>query len=403
MKNRIKAKTKSARNDVYQNFGTGLGVSGIDKAIGTSYVPAIRRTRHELESLFRYDWLSRKICLKPAHDALHPFVSKIGDSEKIDEFIVSSGVKDVFTSALAYTNLFGGAAVLFVYPDGQDSETPLEYKEGVFLDSLIAVDRWCIHPLDSSDVNTCEYFRVNQQVWHKSRVCLISGGLLSSAETQRESGWGCSVLDSVGEAIQSLMVQYQNVSHILQEQSMGIIKVRGFANAGRGGAILQAISARLDTLNTSKSIYRTLMLDEAESYDNVNRPLNGLSEVTDMFVTQVSAASGIPESVLFGKHISGMSANSDNQVEVYNETVEALRHSLDTAVSKMFLLLGEPDFSWSWQKRGKLKPSEIADIRLKNAQALAIEMETLQLSDTEARMLTKKADFHGLYADLECE
>jgi phage-related protein (TIGR01555 family) len=390
--------------DGYTNPFTGAGIFGEDKSTGVSYQIPLILQRTELEARFRTDWLSKKIVAKPASDAVKKFIT-IVDGGEVEEALVAIKAKTQLKTAATWARLFGGAAIIVVLEDGLTSEDPVDLNRIKSIKSLEVMDRWDVIPLDGSAAVESEFYRINNVIWHKTRVLRVNGASLSRNQMIRELGWGGSVLDSVDEAIKALMIQYTNIGHIMAEHSVAILKTKGFANAGNGGAIRTAIQTRLDNLSSSKSMYRTIMLDAQEEYDMITRTLTGLDDITNIFVTQVSAAAEIPEMVLFGKSPAGLNATQAEQMDSYYDTVSSVQDTLDDAVSALVTMvassLGVLVPVWQWTPLGELTETEQAEVRLKNAQALSAEVLAMQLSDDEARVVAKAASANGIFDSID--
>lgn len=391
------------KQDEYINPFTGAGILGEDKSMGVAYATPFALSHSELEDRYRFDWLSRKVVSKPASDATKKFIA-VSDGGDVMKVLNEIKAKSVIKEALIWARLFGGAAIVMVLEDGLISEDPLDLTKIKSIKSLEVVDRQDVVPLDGSQYAEPEFYRINNAIWHNTRVLRINGTSLSKNHAIREMGWGGSVLDSVDSAIKHLMIQYGNVAHIMGEHSVGVLKTKGFANAGSGGTIIAAIQARLNNLASSKSIYRTVMIDSEEDYDMATRSLTGLDDITNIYVTQVSAASEIPEMILFGKSQGALSSTDKEQVGSYYDMVSAVQTTADSAVSSLIevasSMLNQSVPQWNWLPIGELTEAETADIRYKNAQALAIEVDSMQLSDEEARTIAKAVDFKGIYDDL---
>jgi phage-related protein (TIGR01555 family) len=411
-RNRINQRIGRYNLDGFVNSMSGMGVAGLDKKTATNFIPNLRLDQRTLQSMYRYDWLTRKICDKPAYDAIKKFINIQDESgEELLDLMKPFAIKDKLKTAVAWARLFGGAAIIPIVDDGLDPSEPFDIERVNGLVDILVFDRYRMQPtgqeldLNSPQYLKPEFYQVQQTKWHHSRVLIVHGDTLTFDDMQQEQGWGGSVMDACIDPIKQLSESYNDIRHLMGESSIGVTKIPGLSLMGTGGELFNAIANRLNTLNANKSIYRSMALDKEEDFEWMNRTFTGLENVLDRFMTQMAACTSMPELILFGKSRGGLSSGQQEEMEVYFDLVEAIQHArLDMPVGRIVdifaKIAGIDSPAWQWNPLQQMNQVEQADIRLKNAQALALETDSLGLTEDEARDITKRSDQMGLFEEL---
>lgn len=409
-KEKLDAKLGRYNVDSFVNIQSGMEVKGLDKQTQTTFLANATLDQKSLASMYRFDWLTRKICDKPAIDATKKFIEVI-DSEDILNDFKEHGIKFHLKKCLAWSRLFGGAVIIPVVNDGLDPSEPIDVSRVTELIDVLVFDRHRIQPtghennINSPQYLKPEFYQVQEIKWHHSRVFQMDGSDLTFDDVQQENGWGGSIVDLTINAIEQLESSFNDIRHLLNESSIGVTKIPNLSMQGNGGDLYNAINSRLNVMNANKSIYRSIALDKEEEFEWMNRTFTGVENILDRFMSQISAASEMPELVLFGKSTGGLSSGQQEELDVYYDLVEGIQELRLTKPIQMFVdifanIRNTESPEWSFTPLQQLSGMDNADIRLKNAQALALESESMGLTEDEARDLAKRANSNGLYNDL---
>ena len=400
--------------DAFTNSQSGMGMAGLDKSMRTYFAPPTKLDPITLNSMYRFDWLTRKICDKPANDAIKKDI-EINSDDSIDLLhdFRKHKVKERMKTVISWARLHGGAALIPVLRDGLESTDPLSIEKIEDIVDVLVFDRNIIQPsgfesdVNSSDYLNPEFYQVNNVKWHHSRVFIVKGCDLSFYDNQSESGWGGSVIDACIPAIEQLASSYTDIRHLLTESSIGILKIPNLTIENTGaGSIAQKILARLNEFNSNKSIYRSAALDKEEEFDFVNRSFSGIKDVLETFNSQISAASNMPSLILFGTGKGGLNSSQKEEMEVYFDDVESIQEFKLTSIVQFFIdafsnirQIESP--AWEFAPLQQLSSQDKADIRLKDAQSLVLEADVMDLTADEARDLSKKNNISGLFDGLK--
>lgn len=378
----------SYRLDAWSNSVSGMGMPGFDKTRYTRFNFAGSFIDWQtLSMIYRYDWLGRKICERPAKDATRRWINL--DDDRINTELDRLKLKQRCKQAISWGRLYGGSAILLIVEDGLTPADPLQPAKVRRIIDLPVIDRHHLQPKGKIEdayavrFGEPEYYTTNNgTVFHHSRVLKFTGTDLTSDEAEREEHWGGSYMELYQEAVKSFQGSMQDVRHIMTESSIGELKIPGLTNSvAMGGKIFDNIQKRLDQFNLSKSIYRTAAMDGEEEFDFKQRQLTGLADLLDRFMTQVAGATDMTELVLFGTSPSGLNASQEEQFAVYYDMVRDIQEDdqMD-AINAVTACLNKgvvPD----WEYKPLMEPSdkEQAEIRNQEAQAMAAIAQYISL------------------------
>lgn len=380
-KPRIRTKADgSYRLDAWSNAVSGMGTTGFDKTRYTRFNFAGSHIDwRTLSMIYRYDWLGRKICERPASDAVRRWINTEDETAiaEMDRLKFKKKAKQ----AISWGRLYGGAAILLIVEDGMSPADPLRPERVRRIIDMPVVDRHHLSPRGRvEDVYAIRYGEPefystnNGTLFHHSRVLKFSGTDLTNDEAEHEEYWGGSFVELYQDAIKSFQGSMQDVRHIMTESSIGELKIPGLTQSvAMGGKIFDNIQKRLDQFNLSKSIYRTAAMDGEEVFDFKQRQLTGLSDLMDRFMTQVSGATDMTELVLFGTSPAGLNASQEEQFAVYYDMVRGVQEDdLMAAINVVMSCLNKGKVP-EWDYKPLMEPSDKdrAEIRNQEAQAVA--------------------------------
>ena len=123
-------KKSGYRADAWINANTGQGDPNVDSSVGTTFSAfdsAI--AKQTLESLYKHDWLSRKICLRPAKDATRKFIQchEQDIHKQVEKKFKKIKARQKIKTAIAWSRLFGGAGIAII-TDDPDASKPLDFN-----------------------------------------------------------------------------------------------------------------------------------------------------------------------------------------------------------------------------------------------------------------------------------
>ena len=371
---------ESYRADAWTNAESGQGMPGIDKTLSTTFSPYNTVLNYQvLTSLYKTDWLSRKLCMRPAKDATRKFIQfkDVAKTEPVSDKFKDIGVRQKVKTAIAWSRLFGGAGIVLITKDA-DPESPLESKPDNLVD-IEVYDRWDLTPVAyDTDYNSTNYMKplifqtYEGKRFHHTRVCKFMGAELTRREWIEELYWGGSIVTSVYSAIKHLQATYDDVRHILTELNIGILKVPNLTATNVQGGAQAAVQRRVNKFNLTKSNYRVAAIDSEEDFQFINRSVAGVTDLMNQFKTAVGAASEMGELVLFGESPAGFGGSQEEQLSIYYDMIEDIRQDqIAPCIETLLYADGYEEAEWSFESLWEMSDKDKAMVMQQSAAAIA--------------------------------
>lgn len=149
---------------------------------------------------------------------------------------------------------------------------------------------------------------------------------------------------------------------------------------------------RLQAIDLARGIMNTMVIDsEGEEYDFKTFPFTGINDVLAAACNMLSAVTNIPQTILFGQPVGGLSTTDDTAMENYYNFVERiqkrqLRSNLRYLLSVIFqagVRTGEvdevPKLKVQFNPLWSLSDAEQADLDQKKAQTQQTKAQTAQI------------------------
>lgn len=369
----------SYRLDAWRNNASGMGVSGIDKTMYGHFGGVGKLDRRVLSVMYRYDWLARKICERPAKDATRRWINL--DDKPIMAEMERLGFKKKAKMAISWARLYGGAALILIVEDGMTPADPLNPAKVKRVVDIKVADRHYLQPQGhirdpyATHFGEPEFYVTNTGVmFHHTRVMKFTGTDLTQDEMEQELHWGGSFIELYHEAVKQFQGSMQDLRHVMTESGIGVLKIPGLTRETEmGGTIYDTIQKRINEFNLNKSIYRVAAMDEAETYEYANRQLNGLADLRDGFMTQIGGATDMGQLVLFGTSPSGLNASQEEQLATYYDMVRDVQEDdLMPAINAVVSCLNKGTVP-EWEYVPLMEPSDKdkAEVRSLEADAVA--------------------------------
>ena len=364
------------RADGYVNMVNRYGTSK-DSSEQYNFVPEASVPDEVLEMHYEGNGLFAKIIDMPAEEAVkHGFTledvedGKLADfySEALDEL----NWEETAMTAVKWARLFGGSIAVMLVNDGRGLEEPLDWKNIQSIDDIRVYDRSIIQPDYSSIFNydpvdpfrvrgsrlgMPEYYDVFSRYGsfrvHDSRCLVFQNGVLpENTSNALYQFWGIPEYIRLNKAIRDADIAHRSAPKLLERSVQPIYKMRGLASELATEQGEDRILKRLQVIDTARGILNSLVIDaEGEDYDFKTFQYNGITDVISASCNMLAALSNIPQVILFGQSISGMSSTDDTSMENYYNYIERiqkrmLRSNLRYLLSVVFqagLATGEVD------------------------------------------------------------
>lgn len=305
----------------------------------------------ELTDLFVSSWLMAKICEAGPKEMTRKWGKSTSTdlgSDVLGEYdrYISKRLKTpkVFREAQTWANLYGGAVIFMGINDGNPADVPVDKGKIESIDFLRVMDRYEITPYFTSmtqiDYTSIEYFQTTGQqslllgadgypiqspgmIIHKSRILKFDGIDIPYRLRSINNGWGLSKLQRVYADFWNFVNTLDNGAAIVAKFDIFNHAIKGLSKMVENGKT-GAIKSHMREVYEFLGQYGVLLTDgDVESAGFMNRNVGGLKEFIGPLQETVTAASGMPFSILWGRiGRSGMggSGQHDIEKEVWAET-----------------------------------------------------------------------------------
>ena len=420
--------------DAFSNPLFRLGYGSQSPLEATEY-PLTRMTDNYalLNSLYRDNWVVQNVVGIIPDDMTKKWFAPAGavgpeHLKELDRVQRVTALRERVNEGLRWGRLYGGATGLIMIR-GQEGMLgqPLELESiypGTF-QGLYILDRWQgVVPgmelvFEGGEPVPAYYSITNARgntvaKVHHSRLVRFTGRDLPFLERVAELYWG----ESEVEALYNDVVKHDNVAanmaaltfranvDTMEVQNLDqLFSVTSGEQQRRFWNVMQAQSVM-------KSNFGMQLVNRGDQIKNTQYTFTGLQEVYDSMCLDLSGASRIPVTKLFGRSPAGMNATGESDLRNYYDYVDTLREAkLRPILEKLLPVLAMsawgavPDglditFPPLWTPTA----AEVAEIALKKAQAIRDTFQAgLFRADTAQRELKKLADETGMFDSISEE
>lgn len=420
--------------DAFSNPLFRLGYGSQSPLEATEY-PLTRMTDNYalLNSLYRDNWVVQNVVGIIPDDMTKKWFAPAGavgpeHLKELDRVQRVTALRERVNEGLRWGRLYGGAAGLIMIR-GQEGMLgqPLELESiypGTF-QGLYILDRWQgvvpgMELVFEGGEPVPAYYSITDARGntvakvHHSRLVRFTGRDLPFLERVAELYWG----ESEVEALYNDVVKHDNVAanmaaltfranvDTMEVQNLDqLFSVTSGEQQRRFWNVMQAQSVM-------KSNFGMQLVNRGDQIKNTQYTFTGLQEVYDSMCLDLSGASRIPVTKLFGRSPAGMNATGESDLRNYYDYMDTLREAkLRPILEKLLPVLAMsawgavPDglditFPPLWTPTA----AEVAEIALKKAQAIRDTFQAgLFRADTAQRELKKLADETGMFDSISEE
>lgn len=348
------------RDGALVNIFTGLGTAkDRNEAIG------VKRSRilseSAVDALYEQSWLIRRIVEKlPQQGTRSGWDLSVGDETssrmkaQLDDVVgwtEKLHLRQCLAAAATYSRLYGGGALVLIADDRTPSDKPLNLKRLRTIHGFYPIDRWRLYPAAGwSGIGEPESYwfwtqadrelqKLNDQAGskvrpsaglglteatqieiHSSRVIRIEGLSCSWRSQQERQWWGVSVVDLVWDVFKRWETGQQSAADILHDFDLVVHKLPGLTNMlSKGGE--EVLRQRLQANAKARSTIGAYILSDGEELTNLNRSAAGIADILANLKSEITGASGLPHTLLWGESPSGLGADGRSEKAAFGNEV----------------------------------------------------------------------------------
>lgn len=337
--------------DAFSNPTYRLG-AGTQNPIEATQYPLTRMTDDYalLNSLYRSNWVVQNVVQIIPDDMLREWYTITGitpeDALAITRVERGTQIRNRIADGLRWGRLYGGAGGIILIRGQEDRmDTPLELDEilpGTFT-GLYVFDRWSgitpgmnlVEDMSDPDFGLPEYYEVVSSDMnfsakiHHSRIVRFIGRELPYVEKVAEMWWG----ESEVEALYQDVVKHDNVAYNMAaltfHANVDTMEVDNLDQLfGLGSREQQTRFWNLmQAQSVVKSNFGTRLVNKGDNMTSTQYTFAGLKDVYDAMALELSGASRIPMTKLFGRSPSGLNATGQGDLQNYYDYIDTLRES----------------------------------------------------------------------------
>lgn len=301
--------------------------------------------------------------------------------------------------ALTFARLYGGAAMLFGLNDGRVLSEPLRKDKIKSIEFIRVFDRYQMSEF-SRETNPRDPNFGQVKLWaitpergpmylvHHSRLQFFDGSVLPNTMREHNQGWGASCLQKPYEEILRVTGSHDFTLQVLNRIQQAIHGMKNLAStlAAPGGESI--VRKRLQTVDMSRSILNTIVVDAEETYKIESQSVSGIKDVLKEFISLLSAVTGYPAFIL-GQAIGGLNSTGDNEEKLWHSKVKSeqnanMKKSLVFVVDILLSIYGEAATDWEIEFNPLVELSEIEEADVEKKEAETKEIKIRMFKDTVA-------------------
>ena len=404
------------RADGYVNMMTRYGTQK-DASEQYKFVPEDAVPDELLTMYYEGNGLFAKIIDTPAEEAIkHGFELKDVSDQAVEDFYTEAldelDWEETAMTAIKWARLFGGSLAVMLINDGRGLDEPLDWRHIQSIDDIRVFDRSVIQPdyttlfnydprdpfsTRGSRLGLPEYYQIFSKYGsftvHDSRCLVFQNGILPENTTNSiYQLWGVPEYIRLHRAIRDAEVAHRSAPKMLDRSVQPIYKMQNLAAELATEEGESKVLRRLQVIDMARGLLNSLVIDaEGEDYDFKTFQFSGINDVVSASCNMLSALSNIPQTILFGQAVGGMSSTDDTSMENYYNYVERiqrrmLKSNLRYLLSIIFqagLATGEvdevPKIKIKFNPLWSLSDVEQADLEQKREQTKVTRAQTAQI------------------------
>jgi len=404
------------RQDGYINLVNRYGTS---KDINEHYrfMPEPDVPDEVISRFYEGNGLFAKIIDAPAEEAVkHGFeLEDVTDSRLVtfySEALDELDWEETAMTAVKWARLFGGSIAVMLINDGRGLEEPLDWRNIKSIDDIRVFDRSLISPdyqslynyegfdpfrTRGSRLGMPETFQVSSMygtfVVHESRCLVFQNGILpENTERSEYQVWGVPEYIRIHRAVRDAEIAHGNAPKLLERSVQPVYKMKDLSAELSTEQGENFLLRRLQAIDAARGLMNSIVVDaEGEDYHFEQFSFSGINDVLAASCNMLSAVTNIPQTILFGQPVGGLSSTDDTAMENYYNYVERiqkrmLRSNLRYLLSVIFqagVRTGEvdevPKIKVKFNPLWSLSDAEQASLEQQKAQVQQTKAQTAQI------------------------
>jgi len=324
----------------YENVFLNVGNRGDRNAYTRATTPRLLQWA-ELENLYEGDGFARRIIDIPADEMVRAGydIEGIEDEHAVKAELEGIQMLPKLALALRWSGLYGGSLIVMLINDDGTLEEPLNINRVRELEQLRVYDRWQVSRhekyLDPADrrFGQTKIYQVSPvegmpYFVHESRCIALDGVAVPDRLRERNDGWGDSKLQQCYTQLERLGMSHYWANALMERAQQGIHGIPDLTGLLRSPGGEELVKRRINLVDMARSINNTVVIDKEESYDLKSSTMSGIADIIDRLGLALSAVSGMPESLLFGRPQSGLNSTGKSDLEYWYASIKQRQETI---------------------------------------------------------------------------
>lgn len=403
----IKKNPKTVRIDTAGSYLSAFGVNRSRSGRYSSDMQAgfILLNELQLSSLYVHNGLIRRVVDSVAEEMTRAGFKVENLDEDLQKQITARleelNVTNKITLGLKWMRAYGGGVLVLGVNDGGNLESPINPKAVTDLEFIRVYDRFEVTVNQYYDDPADKNFG-KPEIWnvvgkeavsfggsyrvHESRVIVFDGESLPNSIRVGNDGWGASAIQQCLTDVIRLDKSRKDSALLLERLQQAVHSIPDLSSILEEEDGAEQMQKRLQVVDAVRGAMNTIAIDGDEDYKILNSSLTGVSDIIDRNSEAVSAVSGIPMFVLYGRSVGGLNSTGDTNERAWNAKIAAMQNEkLRAAVDKIVTLLilsfsggssDGGDYEICFNPLSVPSENDQADIDLKREQTEKAKMET---------------------------
>ena len=430
-----KKKVATLTFDGFINTMTNSGLGRLNPLAYTGYTyQNITMNYQMLVNLYKSNWVVKRIVNIVAGDMLrkgYKILSQIDPTalDRIKRLEQKYKVNQKLKSGIQWARLFGGAGGLIIIDGEENLEEPLNYDyvmpnsfKGILIFDCqqgITPSPELIEDITSPEFGLPKYYNVSNNALnsvkvHHSRILRFEGRELPYIDRASNNFWGASELEHVIEEITKRDNVSWNIAQLTFLTNIRVLKLFGLESL-QGRANRQGISnlqKRIENTNNIMNNNGLLVLGENDDFQSFQYSFAGLGECYDRFMMDISGATEIPVTKLFGRSPAGMNSTGESDMNNYYDMISELQESILRPIYNKLLpimFLSEfgkvpDDLDFDFNSLEELNELEKSDLNIRNTDSIVKTYDSGLISQQIAlKELRQQAKDTGFWSNITDE
>lgn len=239
-------------------------------------------------------------------------------------------------NAIRWARLFGGSIAVMLINDGRGIDEPLDWKNIQSIDDIRVYERSVVQPdyhgmfqyspndpfrTRGSRLGMPEYYDVFSKYGkfrvHESRCLVFRNGVLpENCSNSTYEMWGIPEYIRLKKAIRDAEIAHGNAPKLLEKSVQAVYKMQGLSSLLSTQEGEDLVLKRLQVIDMARGLLNSIAIDsEGEDYGFQTFQFSGIADVVSASCNYLSALSHIPQTILFGQSVGGMSSTDDTSME----------------------------------------------------------------------------------------